>query len=128
VVWAYNELEPMRETIAEVAASGIPVVWIEAPESLIDWAVQNWDKNKGDLMATQRIVAEGVFDALAQGTALRLELPVLEIPPVPTDTDVLFDAYVDLAFDAFDWIHRQFGGPALPEASGELGRLSAFRR
>lgn len=26
VVWAYNELEPMRATIAEVAAFGIPVV------------------------------------------------------------------------------------------------------
>ena len=80
------------------------------------------------VLSPQRIVAEGVLDALAQGTALRLELPVLEIPSVPTDTDVLFDAYVDLAFNAFDWIHRQFGGPALPEASGELGRLSAFRR
>jgi hypothetical protein len=47
MVWAYNELEPMRATIAEVAASGIPVIWIEAPESLIDWEVQNWDKDKG---------------------------------------------------------------------------------
>jgi hypothetical protein len=128
VVWAYNELEPMRATIAEVAAAGIPVVWIEAPESLLDWTVQNWDKDKGYLMATQRIVAEGLLDALAQGTALRLELPVLEIPSVPTDTDVLFDAYVELAFNAFEWLHRQFGGPALPDASGELGRLSASRR
>lgn len=128
VVWAYNELEPMRATIADVADSGIPVIWIEAPESFIDWTVQNWDKDKGYLMATQRAIAEGLHDALAQGTALRLELPVIEIPPVPEDTDVLFDAYVDLAFNAFEWLHRQFGGPTLPEAGGELRRLSASRR
>lgn len=127
MVWSYNELEPMRATIAQVAASGTPVVWIEAPESLIDWEVQNWEKDKGYLMATQRIIAEGLRDALTQGTALRLELPTLDIPPVPIDADVLFDAYVELAFDAFEWLHRKFGGPALQDAGGELGRLASSR-
>lgn len=127
VVWAYNEPEPIRVTIAEVAASGLPVIWIEAPESLIDWAVQNWGKDKGVLMATQRIVAEGLHDALEQGNALRLQFPELEIPPIPKDTDVLFDSYVELAFDAFEWLHRQFGAPELAEANGELRRLSALR-
>jgi hypothetical protein len=127
MVWSYNELEPMRGTIAQVAASGTPVVWIEAPESLIDWEVQNWEKDKGYLMATQSIIAEGLREALAQGTALRLELPELDIPPVPIDADVLFDAYVELAFGAFEWLHRKFGGPVLQDASGELGRLAASR-
>jgi hypothetical protein len=128
MVWAYNELQPMRATIAEVAASGIPVIWIEAPESLIDWEVQNWDKDKGYLMATQQIVAEGLHDAVEQGNALRMQLPELDIPPVPKDTDALFDSYVELAFDAFEWLHRQFGAPELAEADGELSRLFALRR
>jgi hypothetical protein len=127
MAWSYNELEPMRATIAQVAASGTPVVWIEAPESLIDWEVQHWEKDKGYLMATQRIIAEGLRDALAQGTALRLELPTVDIPAVPRDADVLFDAYVDLAFQAFEWLHWKFGGPTLPQAGGELGRLGASR-
>ena len=128
MVWAYNELEPMRATIAEVAASGIPVIWIEASESLIDWEVQNWDKDKSYLMATQRIVAEGLHGALEEGNVFRLQLPELDIPPIPKDTDALFDSYAELAFYAFEWLHRQFGAPELSEANGELGRLFALRR
>jgi hypothetical protein len=127
IVWAYNELEPMRATIADVAASGEPVIWIEAPESFIDWAVQNWEKDKGDLMATQHIIAERTHDALENGNALRLMLPELHIPAIPRDMDVLFDAYVELAFEAFDWLHERFAAPNLAQAHGELGRLYARR-
>lgn len=128
LVWSYNELEPMRTTIARVAESGTPVVWIETPESFIDWMVQHWDKDKGYLIATQQVVAEALHDALEGGTALKLEFPDLHIPPVPDDMDVLFDAYVALAFDAFDWLHERFAGPARREASGDLGRFSQSHR
>jgi hypothetical protein len=60
-------------------------------------------------------------------SALRLKLPTIDIPPVPVDADVLFDAYVELAFVAFEWLHRKFGGPALQDASGELGQFASHR-
>ena len=130
MVWSYNEMEPIRATISKVArwrTHAVLIVWIEAPESLIDWTVREWGKDKPELMATQRIIGEAIDEAQRSGRAVKLTLPDLDIPPIPHDTDTLFDAYVELAFAAFHEIAERFGGPASADARGELGQLFRLR-
>ena len=130
MVWSYNEIEPIRATISTVArwrTQGVLIVWIVAPESLIDWTVREWSKNKSELMATQQIIEEAVNEAEQSGRAVKLTLPDLDVPMIPHDTDALFDAYVEMAFAAFQEITRRFSGPDPAVAQGELEKLFRLR-
>ena len=74
--------------------------------------------------AAQNLVRRTVEQHRHPDSYLILDVPDLPIGSgKPDEIDLVFDAYVDLAFQAAEWLHTKHGAPALAHSDGILGRL-----
>jgi hypothetical protein len=74
--------------------------------------------------ASQNLVRRTVEQTRAKGSFLIVDVPDLPIGSgKPDEIDLIFDTYVELAFEAAEWLHTNHGGPALSQNDGILGRL-----
>jgi transcriptional regulator with XRE-family HTH domain len=121
-VWAWNEVEPILRTFSEIGPDRPLVVFIEAPDSLVEFA-ESHGGHAGALRAQDMI--RGTLLRRDPSTYTTLRLPDLPLPEqgTPHDVDTFFDAYVECAFEAVQWLCDKHGGPSLDEGTGVLGDL-----
>jgi transcriptional regulator with XRE-family HTH domain len=129
-VWSYSGLKPMLQTFREIQEDLPLVVLLKAPDSLLDYVTKRLeleDSPDVDLVETaQNVVRRTLLTRRDPQTYKVIEIPDLAIPPGdgrPEEADLLFDVYVDLAFQAAEWLQEHHGGPALDTAPGVLGEL-----
>jgi hypothetical protein len=141
LVWAYEDVEPMMETLPSIGHELPLVVFIRVPDTVVQYAaVQSPRGVTARQLATVQYQVRGIVEGLIESQkergivegliesqkerAVILDLPRLPVEPDSRhDVDLFFDAYVDLAFQAVRWLHRAHGGPSLGEARGILGAL-----
>jgi transposase-like protein len=128
LVWAYDDVEPMIQTLPHLGPDLPLVVFLRAPEDLVDYAAQQSPRGvTAQRMRAAQYQARGIVEGLIENQKERgiiLELPQLPIPEGELhDVDLFFDAAVELAFEAARWLQEVHGGPALEQASGVLGAL-----
>ena len=129
-VWAYSALQPILQTFRELGDQLPLVILLWAPDSLLGVASQRLGLEgspERDVVETAQNVARRTLLETRKeepDSYLILEVPELPIEPGhPEEADRFFDAYVELAFEAAQWLHDQHGGPPLDEAPGLLGDL-----
>jgi transcriptional regulator with XRE-family HTH domain len=124
MVWAYGVLEPLLETFQQpFVGPELPlVVFLRIPENLIEYASERgYDAGAID-MAQHRV--RRILDKRGEHRSVTLDVPELPIKPGSLhDLDQSFDAYVELAFEAAQWLHKHHDGPALDDAPGIIGDL-----
>lgn len=128
LVWAYDDVEPLIETLPNIGPELPLVVFLRAPDAVVDYAAEQSPRGvSAQRMRTAQYQARGIVEGLIEKQkerAIILELPQLPLRPGELhDVDLFFDAYVDLAFQAARWLQQVHGGPALEEARGVLGAL-----
>jgi len=103
-------------------------VLLRAPDSLIEHVTAEFT-SRGDpdvdlLEAAQNLVRRTVEQNRDTGTYLIIDVPDLPLGTGKADEiDLVFDAYVELAFRAAEWLHVNHGAPALAHSDSILGRL-----
>jgi hypothetical protein len=127
-VWSYSALQPILRTFRAIGDELPLVILLMARDSLLELASQRLDLEESpdrDLVETaQNVVRRRLLNQRAPGSYLILEVPELPVEPGhPEEADRFFDAYVELAFKAAQWLHDQHGGPPLDDAPGLLGDL-----
>jgi transcriptional regulator with XRE-family HTH domain len=127
LVWSYSDLEPLVESLREpLLGRELPlVVFIRIPESLIEYAGRRLPR-AADAAAveTAQIRIGRLLDQRGNERSVVLDLPDLPLGPDQLrDVDGYFDAYVDLAFQAVQWLHKFHDGPRLETAPGILAEL-----
>jgi transcriptional regulator with XRE-family HTH domain len=127
LVWSYDDLEPLSETFQPaLVGSELPlVVFLRISEDLIEYAAEQAPRDCDAAMieAAQSRVRRLLQKRPADRSVV-LDVPDLPIPPGSLhDVDLFFDAYVKLAFEAAQWLHKVHDGPALDDAPGLLGDL-----
>jgi transcriptional regulator with XRE-family HTH domain len=121
-VWAWNSVEPILNTFSEVGPDRPLVIFLEAPDALVEFAERHRG-HSGALRAQDMI--RGTLLRREASTYRTLRLPDLLLPEPDDshDVDAFFDAYVSCAFAAVQWLCEQHGGPPLDSAPGVLGDL-----
>ena len=129
-VWAYSALQPILQTFRELGDQLPLVILLWASDSLLGQASQRLGLEGSpdrDVVETAQNVARRVLlDTRKQEphSYLILDVPELPVEPGhPQEADRFFDVYVELAFEAAQWLHDQHGGPPLDDAPGLLGDL-----
>lgn len=125
LVWSYNSA-PAIETLQELRKDLPLVIFLKAADSLIRYAGKRLDGTANAVvqLETGQNTIKHVLAERDPTTYLTLEVPELSFESgTPHDDDAFFDAYVDLAFQAAEWLHREHGGPALDDAPGVLADL-----
>jgi hypothetical protein len=127
-VWSYLDPKPILQTFRQLGSELPLVVLLRAPDSLISYVTAEFaergDPNIDLVEAAQNLVRRTVEPSRHPDSYLILDLPDLPIGSGKADeTDLVFDAYVDLAFRAAEWLHTKHGAPALGQSDGILGRL-----
>jgi transcriptional regulator with XRE-family HTH domain len=128
LVWAYDDVEPLVETLPRVGPELPLVVFIRTPDAVIQYAAEQSARGvTARQMETAQHQARGIVEGLIEKRkerAIVLDLPQLPITPGELhDVDLFFDAYVGLAFQAVRWLHESHGGPSPDDAQGILGAL-----
>jgi transcriptional regulator with XRE-family HTH domain len=127
LVWSYHDLEPLVESLREPSLGReLPlVVFIRIPESLIEYAGRRLPRaaDAAALETAQNRIGR-LLDQGGNERSVVLDLPDLPLGPDQLhDVDAHFDAYVDLAFQAVQWLHKFHDGPRLETAPGVLAEL-----
>jgi hypothetical protein len=135
LVWSDNAAKALLETFKEPRdfRGQLPlIVYVKAPAAMFEFVAAQYASQAprsrldvAEIAQVQRLVERRLRER-DQSTCLTLRLPELELPTDradPHDMDRLFDAAVELAFEATAWLHRVHGGPALDNAAGILGGL-----
>jgi transposase-like protein len=128
LVWAYDDVEPLIETLPSVGPELPLIVFLRAPDAVVDYAAEQAPRPiTAKRMHTAQDQARGIVEGLIERQKERgvvLDLPQLPLPVGELhDVDLFFDAYVELAFQAARWLQEVHGGPSLEEAPGVLGTL-----
>jgi hypothetical protein len=132
-VWSYSALRPMVDSFRKLGDELPLVVLLRAPDSLLGLASQRLELEGNpdrDLLDTAQNEARRTLRANRDpSTYLILDVPELPIDASPPEeADRFFDAYVELAFQAAEWLHDQHDGPSLHDAPGVLGTLWRSRQ
>ncbi len=127
-VWSYLDPKPILQTFRQLGPELPLVVLLRAPDSLLSYVTAQFAERKDpdvDLVeAAQNLVRRTVEQNREPDSYLILDVPDLPLGTnKPDEVDVVFDAYVDLAFQAAAWLHKRHGAPALAHSEGTLGRL-----
>jgi hypothetical protein len=127
-VWSYSALQPVLDTIRGIGEELPLVILLRAPDSLLGLASRRLGLEGSpdqDLFETAQNVARRTLrDKRDPATYLILDVPEPPVEPGhPQEADRFFDASVELAFKAAQWLHDQHGGPSLDDAPGVLGTL-----
>lgn len=135
LVWSHNAAKALLETFKEPRdfRGQLPlIVYVKAPPSMFEFIEAQYSFQPqrsrlevAEIAQVQRLVERRLRER-DPGTCLTLCLPELELPidrADPHDVDRLFDAAVELAFDASGWLHEQHRGPPPSRLGGILGRL-----
>jgi hypothetical protein len=129
LIWSYNTAAPIIETFPGLQKDLPLVVFLKASDRLIRYAAERLGEtsNVVQLETAQNTIKHVLTDRDA-GTYLTLEVPELPLESeAPHDDDAFFDSYVDLAFKAAEWLHREHGSPPLDDAPGVLADLWRMR-
>jgi transcriptional regulator with XRE-family HTH domain len=127
-VWAYDDVEPLVQTLPSIGPELPLVVFLRAPDSIVRYAAEQSPRS---ISARQMEVAQNQVRGIVEGLiekhkerAVILDLPELPIEQGKLhDLDLFFDAYVELAFQGVRWLKEFHGGPSLDQAQGILGAL-----
>jgi hypothetical protein len=108
------------------------VVFLRIPESLIEYGGRRLPRgaDAAAIETAQNRIGR-LLDQRGNDRSVVLDLPDLPLGPDKLhDVDVFFDAYVKLAFEAVQWLHKFHEGPRLEAAPGILAELwrDAHRR
>jgi transcriptional regulator with XRE-family HTH domain len=127
-VWSYSALQPILQTFRDIDQQLPLVILLRAPESLLELATQRLGLAGSpdlDLIEIAQTVARRTLLANREPNSyLILDVPELSVEPGhPEEADRFFDAHVELAFHAAQWLHDQHGGPPLDDTVGLLGEL-----
>jgi hypothetical protein len=127
LVWSYHDLEPLVESLREpLLGRELPlVVVIRIPEQLIEYAGRRLPRgaDAATVETAQNRIGR-LLDQPASDRSVVLDLADLPLgPDRPRDPDMVFDAYVELAFQAVQWLHKFHDGPRLETAPGILSEL-----
>ncbi len=96
---------------------------------MLEYAIRRFSADGGQAAADELEIAQNVARRTLENrsnkdTYLRIDLPELSPGYDPVDgADSLFDAYVELAFEVADWLHKRHGARKLSDASGILSQL-----
>jgi transcriptional regulator with XRE-family HTH domain len=126
LVWSYNSVSAITETFLDIRPDLPLVVFLKASDRLIAYAGERLPGRSTvvDLMTAQNTVEHALTRREDTTTYLILELPELPVDlDRPHDVHAFFDAYVELAFAAAEWLHKEHGGPSLDDAPGMLAEL-----
>ncbi|SRR6266545_1063489 len=125
LVWSYNAVTPIVETFPELQKELPLVIFLKASDSLIRYAGELLGETSSVVqLETAQNTIRHVLAGRDAGAYLTLEVPEVPLDSrTPHDDDAFFDTYVDLAFEAAAWLHREHGGPALDAAPGVLADL-----
>jgi transcriptional regulator with XRE-family HTH domain len=129
IVFSWDESASIRETFREIGEDSPLVVLLRAPDSMLEYAIRRFSADGGQAAADELEIAQNVARRTLENrsnkdTYLRLDLPELSPGYDPVDgADGLFDAYVELAFEVADWLHKKHGARKLSDASGILSQL-----
>jgi hypothetical protein len=126
LVWSYNSAGAITNTFLEIRPDLPLVVFLKASNRLVHYAAERQHKRVTpvDLLTAQSTVEHALGRREDSSTFL-----ILEVPDLPLDTarqhdvHVCFDAYVELAFAAAEWLMKEHGGPSLDDAPGLLAEL-----
>jgi transcriptional regulator with XRE-family HTH domain len=126
LVWSYNSVAAITETFLEIRPDLPLVVFLKASDGLIAYAAERMGGRSTvvELFTAQNTVEHALARREDTKTFLTLELPELPLDPHgPHDVHAFFDAYVELAFAAAEWLQKEHGGPSLDDAPGMLAEL-----
>ena len=125
--WSYASVEPIGQTIQwlDKASDSLPlVVFLNAGDQLLEYCAQETAGDIAMIETVQNRVRRELLKRQEQDSYLILDVPELPLGAgFHEDRDVLFDAYVELAFQAATWLHERHGGPSLDQGSGLLSDL-----
>jgi transcriptional regulator with XRE-family HTH domain len=133
VVFSWDEPTSIRETFREIGEDSPLVVFLRAPDSMLEYAFRRFSAEGSQTAADELEIAQNVVRRTLENrhdkdTYLRLDLPELSSEHDPArDADILFDAYVELAFEIADWLSKRHGARNLFDTSGILSRLKRNR-
>jgi transcriptional regulator with XRE-family HTH domain len=127
-VWSYNQPKPILQAFRQLGPELPLVVLLRAPDSLISYVTEQFalrgDPHVDLVEAAQNLVRRTLEQDLSDRCFLILDVPDLPLGMNgPDEVDLVFDAYVELAFEAARWLHERHGAPSLDHASGVLGSL-----
>jgi hypothetical protein len=129
-VWSYSAVRPILQTFRDIHDDLPVVIFLRAPDSMLDYLTQRLGAEASpdvDLLETaQNVVRRTLLTKRDARTYLILDLP--DLPDLPVgeaglDEHLIFDAFVELAFQAAAWLHDSHGGPALGDTRSVLGDL-----
>jgi transcriptional regulator with XRE-family HTH domain len=126
LVWSYNAVAPIITTFLDIKPDLPLVVFLKASERLLAYVAEREQGRSSvvDLLTAQNTIEHGLGLREDSSTFVTLEVPDLPLDASrPHDVHVCFDAYVELAFAAAEWLMKEHGGPALDEAPGLLAEL-----
>jgi hypothetical protein len=127
-VWSYSDPKPILQTFRQLGDELPLVVLLRAPDSLLSYTTAQFAEREHpdvDLVeAAQNLVRRTVEQSRPPESYLILDVPDLPLGSnKPDEVDLVFDAYVELAFRAAEWLHANHGAPALEQSDGILGTL-----
>jgi transcriptional regulator with XRE-family HTH domain len=130
LVWSYNSAAAITNTFLEVRPDLPLVVFLKSSNRLMDYAAQRQRENVSALdLVTAQSTVEHALSRRPASTYLTLEMPDLPLDSTRQhDVHVCFDAYVELAFAAAEWLMKEHGGPSLDDAPGLLAELWSSHR
>jgi hypothetical protein len=132
LVWSYDDLEPLLETFhPALVGPELPlVVFLRIPETLIEYAAEQLPRPCDPAtIETAQIRVRRLLEKRLADRSLVLDVPDLPIAEGSLhDVHLFFDTYVDLAFEAAQWLERVHEGPALDRAPGIIGELWRDRK
>ncbi|GIJ51518.1 hypothetical protein Val02_84040 [Virgisporangium aliadipatigenens] len=128
-VWSVNQPKPILQAFRQLGPELPLVVLLRAPDSLISYVTEQFalrgDPHVDLVEAAQNLVRRTLEQDRDPGSYLILDVPDLPLGSNgPDEVDLVFDAYVELAFQAARWLHERHGAPSLEHAGGVLGSLS----
>jgi transcriptional regulator with XRE-family HTH domain len=131
-VWSYSDPKPILQTFRQLGPELPLVVLLRAPDSLLEYVTAQFaeraDPDVDLVEAAQNLVRRTVEQTRPPGSYLILDVPDLPLGTTsPDEVDLVFDAYVELAFRAASWLNEQHGAPALEHSDGILGHLWTSR-
>jgi transcriptional regulator with XRE-family HTH domain len=130
MVWSCNSVQPILETLPTLADEAPLIVFIDAPESLCDYAGRQLASHPfrtgvdSETIARAQELVRRILRNRDPQSYVTLRLPEILIEAGGLhDVDEYFDTYVELAFEAAAWLERAHGSPPLRDAPGMLADL-----
>jgi hypothetical protein len=125
LVWSYNAVPPIIDTFRGLRNDLPLVIFLKAPDSLVRYAAQQLGETSDIVqLETAQNTVKHVLAGRDAHTHLTLDVPELPVESGAFhDSDAFFDAHVELAFKAAEWLHKEHGGAPLDDAPGVLGDL-----